>query len=62
MHRVYLPSMPTFGLPTPFAVLRSFLLITFYSKRMVVVLTLTHHRNTMQPVVAGQAPVTLEWK
>ena len=27
---------------------------------VVVVLTLTH--NTMQSVVAGQAPITLEWK
>ena len=27
---------------------------------IVVVLTLTH--NTMQSVVAGQAPITLEWK
>ena len=28
--------------------------------RVVVVLTLTH--NTMQAVVAAQAPTTLEWK
>ena len=27
---------------------------------VVVVLTLTH--NTMQSVVAGQVPITLEWK
>ena len=32
-----------------------------YPERVVVVvLTLTH--NTMQSVVAGQAPITLEWK
>ena len=30
---------------------------------VVVILTLTHRRNTtMQSVVAGQAPITLEWK
>ena len=29
---------------------------------VVVVLTLTHRHNTMQSVVAGQAPITLEWK
>ena len=30
---------------------------------VVVVLTLTHrHNNTKQSVVAGQAPITLEWK
>ena len=28
----------------------------------VVVLTLTHRHNTMPSVVAGQAPITLEWK
>ena len=28
----------------------------------VVVITLTHRHNTMQSVVAGQAPTTLEWK
>ena len=28
----------------------------------VVVLTLTQRYNTMQSVVAGQAPTTLEWK
>ena len=28
----------------------------------VVVLTLTHRHNTMQSVVTGQAPTTLEWK
>ena len=29
---------------------------------VAVVLTLTHPHNTMQSVVAGQAPITLEWK
>ena len=29
---------------------------------VVVVLTFTHRYNTTQPVVAGQAPITLEWK
>ena len=29
---------------------------------VVVVLTLTHRYDTMQSVVAGQAPVNLEWK
>ena len=28
----------------------------------IVVLTLTHRHNTIQSVVAGQAPITLEWK
>ena len=29
---------------------------------VVVVLTLTQLHNTMPSVVAGQAPITLEWK
>ena len=29
--------------------------------RVVFVLTFTHRHNTMQSVVAGQAPMTLEW-
>ena len=29
---------------------------------VVVVITLTHRHNTMQPVVAGPSPITLEWK
>ena len=33
---------------------------TRYQVVVVVVLILTH--NTMQSVVAGQAPITLEWK
>ena len=32
------------------------------SVRAVVVLTTTYRRNTMQSVVAGQAPITLKWK
>ena len=28
----------------------------------VVVLTLTHRHYTMQSMVAGQAPITLEWE
>ena len=29
---------------------------------VVVVLTLTQRHNTVQSVVAGHAPITLEWK
>ena len=29
---------------------------------VVVVLILTHRHDTMQSVIAGQAPTTLEWK
>ena len=32
-----------------------------FDNMVVVVLTLTHRQNTMQSVVAGQAPITLEW-
>ena len=36
--------------------------IVYYVVVVVVVLTLTHRHITMQSVVAGQAPITLEWK
>ena len=39
--------------------------ISFLEERtasIVVVLTLTHRHNTMQSVVAGKAPITLEWE
>ena len=34
----------------------------FYTVVVVVVVVLTLTHNTMLPVVAGQAPTTLEWK
>ena len=36
--------------------------MTYIVVVVVVVLTLTHCHNTMQSVVAGQAPITMEWK
>ena len=44
------------------ATLNTVVVVAFVKVVVVVVLTLTHRYDTMQSVVAGQAPVNLEWK